>query len=456
MQNPDLTNESFHMKKVGQNFLGILNDLKRRPEDASNELNVPLEKIIDIIHGKELLSTEIITKAIKIWPVNVSDFHIIFDDTINGIKIMTAEESKLTSRTMNRSGKPYYEYRDTVMSTVAPFRPEWIMELCHVDNNNPENLDAKWNNGHFMHQFTYFIGDVNFYYLDQNNKKQIAIMKTGDSMYISPFVPHTFTSRNKSNNGFILALTYGNKLSGDAKQELSSLSTKYGSQFSLDFSTRESASGSLLKFHREISSLTLDEISTRTKIPKNIIHDLESSKRLPTSEELIILANSFNINSRELLPPDLIDDKVIVNYYDKARRWTYPDKSTIYEFVELASTRTLPFSKTFEINIKNPNNIESEFKVGLHQFIYNVGDTFIDLNWEFDNKKYTQKIQPGDSLYIKPFLKHNFLGTGKLVVLRVGGKIPGDSQRELSTLGKRNTQRAIDESTQWFDPKGKN
>jgi len=456
MQNPDLTNESFHMKKVGQNFLGILNDLKRRPEDASNELDVPLEKIIDIIHGKELLSTEIITKAIKIWPVNVSDFHIIFDDTINGIKIMTTEESKLTSRTMNRSGKPYYEYRDTVMSTVAPFRPEWIMELCHVDNNNPENLDAKWNNGHFMHQFTYFIGDVNFYYLDQNNKKQIAIMKTGDSMYISPFVPHTFTSRNKSNNGLILALTYGNKLSGDAKQELSSLSTKYGSQFSLDFSTRESASGSLLKFHREISSLTLDEISTRTKIPKNIIHDLESSKRLPTSEELTILANSFNINSRELLPPDLIDDKVIVNYYDKARRWTYPDNSIIYEFVELASTRTLPFSKTFEINIKNPNNIENELKVGLHQFIYNVGDTIIDFNWEFDNKKYTQKLQPGDSLYIKPFLKHNFLGIGKLVVLRVGGKIPGDSQRELSTLGKRNTQRAIDESTQWFDPKGKN
>ena len=95
MQNSDLTNESFHMKKVGQNFLGILNDLKRRPEDASKELGVSLEKLIDIIQGKELLSTEIITKAIKIWPVNVSDFHIIFDDTINGIKIMSTEESKL-------------------------------------------------------------------------------------------------------------------------------------------------------------------------------------------------------------------------------------------------------------------------------------------------------------------------------------------------------------------------
>jgi len=456
MQNSDLTNESFHMKKVGQNFLGILNDLKRRPEDASKELGVSLEKLIDIIQGKELLSTEIITKAIKIWPVNVSDFHIIFDDTINGIKIMSTEESKLTSRIMNRAGNPYYEYRDTVMSTVAPFRPEWIMELCHVDDNDPENLDAKWNNGHFMHQFTYFIGDVNFYYLDENNKKQIAVMKTGDSMYISPFVPHTFTSRNKSNNGLILALTYGNKLSGDVKQELSSLSTKYGSQFSLDFSTRESASGSLLKFHREISSLTLDEISTRTKISKNTILELEASERLPNIEELSLLANSYNINSRELLPPDLIDNNVIVSYYDKARRWYYPENSTIYEFVELASTRNLPFSKTFEINVQNPNGIGDEFKIGLHQFIYNVGDTTIQLNWMFDDKKHTKEIHPGDTLYIKPFLQHNFSGVGKLVVLRVGGKIPGDSQRELSALGKRNTRRAIDESIQWFDPKGKN
>ena len=67
-----------------------------------------------------------------------------------------------------------------------------------------------------------------------------------------------------------------------------------------------------------------------------------------------------------------------------------------------------------------------------------------------------KEIHPGDTLYIKPFLQHNFSGVGKLVVLRVGGKIPGDSQRELSALGKRNTRRAIDESIQWFDPKGKN
>ena len=158
MQESYSINDSLHMVKVGKNFLGILNDIKRRPEDAAKELGVPLEQIQAIIEGKKSLSSEIIELAVKIWPVNVSDFYIIYDDTPTGIKSMSAEESKISSRIMHRAGKPYYEYRDTVMSCVAPFRPEWIMELCYVNDNNPENPNAKWNNGHFMHQFTYFIG----------------------------------------------------------------------------------------------------------------------------------------------------------------------------------------------------------------------------------------------------------------------------------------------------------
>ena len=65
-------------------------------------------------------------------------------------------------------------------------------------------------------------------------------------------------------------------------------------------------------------------------------------------------------------------------------------------------------------------------------------------------------IHPGDSLYMKPFISHNFRGNGKLLILRIGGKIAGESQRELSIVGKKDAQRAISETTQWFDPQGKN
>ena len=203
-----------YSKRVGKNFLGILNDLKRRPEDAARELGIDIEVIKGIISGEKEFSTELIERAISIWPINKRDFYIIDDDCPDGVKIMRVEDSERSSRIMERAGKPYYEYRDTAMSTVGQFRPEWILELCVVDDNDPENPGVQWNNGHFMHQFTYFIGPVNFYYRDSKGKKTVEVMNTGDSMYISPFVPHTFTTRNneEGKKDLILAITYGNKL----------------------------------------------------------------------------------------------------------------------------------------------------------------------------------------------------------------------------------------------------
>ena len=187
-KNPELV-------RFGNYFLGMLNDLKRRPKDAAKELNISLEDIMDIIEGRKEISSEIIVRAKKIWPVSSRDFYLIEDDCPNGIKIMRAEDSAKSSRIMERGGSPYYEYRDTAVSSVGLFRPEWIEELCEVEDNDPNNTAVQWNKGHFMHQFTYFIGDVNYYYLGPDGKKKVAIMNTGDSVYGTPFRPHSFTTR---------------------------------------------------------------------------------------------------------------------------------------------------------------------------------------------------------------------------------------------------------------------
>ena len=285
MQMRQIGSNQSALKKSGMNFLGILNDIKRRPEDAASELNIPVEQIESIISGNSELTNEIIEKAVKIWPVNKRDFYVIEDDCPNGIKVMSVADSQKSARIMNRAGKQYYEYRDTAMSKVAPFRPEWIMELCNVEDNDPENKSIQWNNGHFMHQFTYFIGNVNFYYKDENGKKQTAVMNTGDSMYITPFVPHTFATRSGGkSNGLILALTYGGKLTGDPQQELSSLSN-LGSEFALDFSSKEIASASLLTYHRNIANLSLKELSKRTAIPIDELKIFENGSKLPSFPE---------------------------------------------------------------------------------------------------------------------------------------------------------------------------
>jgi len=441
--------------KSGQNFLGILNDIKRRPEDAARELEVSLDEINSILSGKKELSVDIVDKAIKIWPVNARDFYVIHDDCTQGIKIMRYEESKQSSRIMERAGRPYYEYRDTAMSKTAPFRPEWILELCSVDDNDPRNKSVQWNNGHFLHQFTYFVGEVNFYYIDSDGEKKVAVMNTGDSMYITPFVSHSFASRNGTKQpGLILALTYGNKITGDTQQELSTLSN-LGQEFVLDFSTAEKAISALIKYFRKISSLSLEEISKRTNIPTEKIAEFESGKITPSTIDLQNLSKALTVNLRDLLPNDKTENKVIVKHHDEGKKWFYPNQTRAYEFVELANTTTLPFSKSFEIKINNTDNKELDLRAGLHQYVYNIDNNTITINWVLDGQIFSEKIHPGDSLYIKPFVEHNFRGEGKLLVLRIGGKIVGDSQRELSFVGKENTKRAISETIQWFNPKGK-
>jgi len=449
--------EQIELIKTGKNFLGILNDIKRRPEDAANELQMPIEEINAIIEGKKPINQELVNKAIQIWPINARDFYVIQDDCSSGVKIMRAEESKKSSRIMERAGKPYYEYRDTVMSTVAPFRPEWILELCYVDNNEPTNPIVQWNNGHFMHQFTYFIGEVNFYYRDSKGDKKVAVMNTGDSMYITPFTPHTFATRKGAKKeGLILALTYGGKLTGDIQQELSGLSIELGTNFALDFSSKQAESASLLKYHRKISNLSIDEVSKRTSIADNELKNFEEGSTIPSLSDLEKIAKALTINVRDLMPNDKNEEKVIVKHHDEGKSWFYPESTKSYKFCELASTTALPFSKSFEIQVLESNNSELDLESGVHQYVYNVGDSSISINWELSDKKYSETINPDDSLYLKPFIKHNFRGNGKLLVLRIGGKISGDSQRELSIVGRKNAHRAISETMQWFDPKGKN
>ena len=446
--------EEHELVRIGHNFLGLINDLKRRPKDAAQELNIPLEDIMDIIEGRKEISPEIIARATKIWAVNTRDFYLIKDDCPSGVKIMRAKESEKSSRVMERGGMPYYEYRDTVMSSVSLFRPEWIEELCVVDDNNPDNPMVQWNYGHFMHQFTYFIGEVNYYYRGPDGRSKTAVMNTGDSVYGTPFRPHSFATRKGAKkNGLILALTYGNQLAADTQQELSAIGEELGMSYWLDCSSREKAFGALLSFHRKCACLSFEEIAKRTGIDKDKIIQFENGLEVPSYETINVLAKAMNVNSRDLLPPDDIEDKVIVQYYKESPSWYYPESIRAYKIVELSHSRSLPFSKAFEFSILKNNDNEFDLQVGLHQWIYNVGNENVHLNWQINNSVKHDELKPGDSAYIKPNVPHNFRGGGKLMVLRIAGRIAGDAQRELSILEKGDVSRAISETKLWFKHK---
>ena len=447
--------------RSGENFRAILNDLKRRPEDAAAELGVPLPEIEEIIGGRTSLPSTLVEKAIATWPVSPRDFYLLEDDAPTGVRIHRAADSERSSRVMSRAGADYYEYRDTAMSSLSQFRPEWIKELCIVDDNDPDNPAVQWNNGHFLHQFTYFVGPVNFYYRGSDGTKQVAVMQTGDSMYISPFVPHSFASRRTDDGelGVIMALTYGDKLGGETRQEVSALGAELAAGLALDFSDPARAFGSLLRFHREGASLTTAELADRSGTDPERIERLEGGTEQPSPDDIDRLAAGLRVSRRDLTVPEVGEEPVLVQSYADARRWNYPAEDAAYEVVELTPVRSMPFSKGLEINVLSEGEPQPDLRAGLHQYLYNVGEKPVSLGWEVDGERHVDTLQPGDSAYMKPSIAHGFRGAGgKLLALRIGGRITGDGQMELSRIlatGSENLARVVGETKQWYDPKGR-
>ena len=69
------------MLTSSKKFRKILNDLKRRPEDAAKDLGVSKKRVQKILRNKTFSDINILEKAGKVWPVNYSDFFFTQDDT---------------------------------------------------------------------------------------------------------------------------------------------------------------------------------------------------------------------------------------------------------------------------------------------------------------------------------------------------------------------------------------
>jgi hypothetical protein len=434
-------------KYFSQKFRKIINDLKRRPEDAAADLGVDQETIENILNGKKYPNFELIKKAINVWPVNYSDFFSIEDDTKNGFRIFKKEDSDKTARKVSRDGKSYYLYKDTVMSKLSPFRPEWIEELITVNDSDPQNNEIKFNNGHFLHQFTYFIGPVNFYYI-KNGEKKVAEMNTGDSMYISPYVPHSFTTRkNKEKiNGLILALTYTDKIDNEVLNELraigQNLSKKY--KINLDSSDPKKSLVENINYYLKISSIE------KNYLEKNLNFTISKAVNeffLNSVEKLLLITKKLDINLRDILPPSNFDC-IKIQYHKESKYWYLPNNNERYfKIKKLTDTPQLPTSKSIELTVLTDVETDFIFSIPCHQYIYNLGVTTCNIKTNKD----LIKFKPGDSIYIKPNLDHTFYNKGKLLILRIGGQISGENLYHLSMLDKNNFDRLLNDNIPWFN-----
>jgi hypothetical protein len=268
----------------------IINDLKRRPIDAARDLNISCKVFNKILHGKKEIDEKFVKKAVKEWEVNLSDFLNPYFSKSFPYKIMKKTQSKRTSRVMQRGNCDYYEYQDTAMDRDAPFRPEWIKTLFHVEDNDPKNPLIKWNKGHLLHQLTYFVGPINFYYLNNYGQKKVAKMNTGDSMYIAPYVPHSFSTRIKKSNSYIVAITFSDEINNNIQNELTKLGKSKINHF---FSDKK-------RNIKKVSIKRLGQIIKDKKLPANYfkIYQLAKSSIIPTANfiQVEVKKNNKKVN----------------------------------------------------------------------------------------------------------------------------------------------------------------
>ncbi len=450
------------LKIVGARILSEFNDLKRTPESAAQELNFDEAFVNCVLNGEETKENafKLIHAMGEKYPIDIHDLFLVEDDSNNGVIIMREKESKSSSRVFSRPNRegirtPYYDYRDTSMSRLAPFKPEWIKELRIVDDNDPYNPDVVYNNGHFMHQMTFFIGPVNFYY-EIGKKKYCVPMNTGDSNYITPFFRHSFTSRDKNELALIIAVTFGGDVRRSQK-EFYALGNRATDNFSLDYRSNK-ANLELILQHLRNENITTDELH-RILESKNLsldINSLLSEEKEVSFEDLSTLASLLNTEIGDLMIAQYKpDEEVVVRKCVEEDSYYYPSSDEkSYRIFPLARSSKMPLMKGFDIRILAKNNkINNGFFSSLHQYAYNYGNCSIVIEWEIDENTYSDILNPGDSMYMQPFIRHSFNSLNgeeaSIIALGVSGSVNLSAQRELSYFS--DSGRVAHETRKWFD-----
>ena len=454
--------------RQGAKIRSVANDIKRNAEALAEELGEDQATIDATFSGTAPpeVFDRLINKMVETYPLSRVDLDVRRDDTDEGVVIQTAARAQASSRIFNRSDRlgqvaPYYEYRDAAMSTVGPYRPEWIKELRTVESDDATDPDVAYNAGHLLHQATFFVGPVNFYW-KIGDASYMERMDTGDSNYITPFVPHSFASRDSGRDAYIVAVTFNGKLES-IHQEVMVLDPKGVEGALFDLSHRARAFSGMLKRELANAMLGIEHLHASTGLSRSRLASFLDGSQFPAMEELAIISDVLGTNLRDLLPPEASDPReVVVQHTSPERQWSFPSEEIpSYRVQDLAGSRKVPFLKCMTVQ---PLESFSEsiapvldLSTASHEFCYNYGTDEAILYWRGDKGVRHAVVEPGGSYYMKPTIHHalrspNQSLTPKVVIMRVGGGLYGDAHLELSSYPVEALHRVLRETQQWYDP----
>lgn len=448
-----------YLRAVGRRVLGEANDLKRTPEALAQDLGFDREVIRAVIAGEaeERVVQEVLQAMAARYPVALLDLLVAPDDTRDGVRLMSAADSAASRRIIPRpdrsgSSKPYYEYRDTAMSRTAPFRPEWIKQLRHVSSSEPSDPDVAYNRGHLLHQFTFFLGPVNFYW-ELNGRRYSRELDDGDSSYITPFVPHSFTARRLDREAIIVAVGYAASLRS-ARTDLMYLSSDEIAELAGDLRQPWTASRARLRRHLAAESLSEKQLESRLiSRGMNPLDATRVAREGPRcNEEVRAAAAALGLRAADIATHTLLpDEEVVVQRRAEGARHPFPDeRRPAYRMTRLARSKHQPYLKAFEVEVLEGDG--AAYRHSLHEYVYNCGATTVRLQWADQHQAI---LEPGASAYVRPFVCHGFRlagdgASGRLLVVRIPGLLTDEVTAEVASLAPHGRSRTAGESLIWF------
>jgi hypothetical protein len=416
--------------RLGLRIQSELNDIKRTPDACARELKWDVSVIEDVLAGRASreLASELKDLLLTQYPISPRDLAVEISQETSGITISRMRENTAGARIFDREdpqlGKaPYYEYRDTAMTPLSPFRPEWIRPLRVVTDNDAENELAVLNYGHFLHQITFFAGPVNFYH-KKGDRTVCTPLNFGDTNYIPPFIPHSFTSRDSENDGLIVAVTFGG-VAKAALDELSLLDEMQLRRAIQTFTPQQSGEDK----HQVIDGTftSCDLVSEESEAPKGA-----GSEPLQGSEPAFVRYSrdrSFSVNITRKNSPYLVKGASSLSNIG-ANSYIYFAPAA----KECRDEGPLPGLETYK---------------GV--YLFNPSSQRAQLTWQRSGRTFTESLEPNDSAYIEPMTPFNLIGEDEqleLFLVAVPTRLTSATLLELSEFDR--LDRVIAETTPWF------
>ncbi len=447
------------LSKLGLKIIEEANNLKRTKKALAEELSISTSDLENVIFGKctPKEAQNVISKMLKKYPIDAGKLQINNKDLFSPCTIFKKSDSKKSSRVFKRKNsfgktKNYYEYRDTAMQKNVPIYPEWIKPLVVVKDNNPRNKLVCYNKGHLLHQFTFFIGEVNFYWKDSLGY-HCKEMNTGDSNYIPPFIPHSFTSRNQNQLGLIIAVTFADILSY-SKINFSHYKRKKIENFSGSGSLKLSYFKLFIRDYLNKNFLDVSALLETMKnygINKKTACKIIEGQKNPNNLELDALSKILGISINDLkdicknIPSEVFNK----NFSLESARKICLEKA-LFKVWDLAKSDYTDLLKAFIMEV---NSKTREYKINhqMHEYVYNFSEQEIIVKVE--GNKYILKSE--ESIIFPPMVKHSFHSNLKnknikILIVRVPEEFSQNFIHMFAGLPSASRKKIFLDVSQWF------